>query len=73
MLAHTLYSLSPELFTTKGEFDGLPLGVWIVDGDLSTNQTSQLVGGLEHLDDLSIQLRMVSSQLTNSNLFQRGR
>ena len=32
-----------------------------------------LVGGLEHLDDFSIQLGMSSSQLTKSIIFQRGR
>ena len=33
----------------------------------------QLLGGLEHLDDFSIQLGISSSQLTNSIIFQRGR
>ena len=32
-----------------------------------------LVGGLEHLDDFSIQLGISSSHLTNSIIFQRGR
>ena len=32
-----------------------------------------LIGGLEHVLWLSIQLGMSSSQLTNSMIFQRGR
>ena len=41
-------------------------------GDSPKGCNVLLVGGLEHFDDLSMQLGMSSSQLTNWNIFQRG-